>query len=241
MKIFLLLLSGVFSVTSSYSQSAKTDSITNLQVKNAVDLYNRFTDGEAPIFNGPEYIYYIFVMEGNPFFEKSGYTGGWVGFRGRIYKPVSLFFDIQRNQLVILNTDSLSPVVIQNEHVDSFHLYGHTFISLEKNNNENLYNTDFYDQLYNGRIQLMARRIKTMEQKIKNDQLTEIFYQKDRFYIHKEGLYYLVSNKKDVFKLFSDKKAALKKQMHKAHIKFRRKNFEDALIKTTVIYDQLTH
>lgn len=241
MKISLLCLICFFSLASSYSQSVQKDSITSLQIKNAIDLYDHFTDGQAPIFNGPEYIYYLFIMEGDPYFEKAGYSKGWVGYKGRVYQPVLLFFDIHRNQLVIRNADSISSIVMHNEYVDSFYLRGHTFISLTENRNENLYNTGFYDRLYSGGIQLLARRIKLMDPVIKNDQVTRIFYQKDRYYVHKEGLYYLVSNKKDVFRLFADKKSALKKQMRKAHIKFRHKNFEDALLHATTFYDQLTH
>jgi hypothetical protein len=241
MKIFLLFLSCFFSLASSFSQSVQRDSITNLQIKNAIDLYNHFTDGQAPIFNGPEYIYYNFKMEGDPYFEKAGYSKGWVGYKGRVYTPVSLFFDIHRNQLVILNADSTAEIVMQNENVDSFNLHGHTFISLRENQHENLYNTAFYDRLYNGHTQLLARRFKTMDQKITSDFLIRVFQQKNRLYIHKDGLYYLVSNKKDVFKLFADKKSALKKQMHKAHIKFRRKNFEAALVQAIAFYDQLTY
>lgn len=241
MKIFLICLICFFSLAPSYSQSVQKDSITNLQIKNAVDLYNQFTDGQAPIFNGPEYIYYVFVMEGNPYFKNTGYSKGWIGYKGRVYNPVSLFFDIQRNQLVIKNADNISSIVLHNEYVDSFYLYAHTFISLKENRNENLYNTAFYDMLYSGHIQLLARRFKIMDHAIKNDRVTRIFYQKDRFYVHKEGLYYLVSNKKEVFQLFADKRSALKKQMRKAHIKFRRKNFEDVLLQATEFYDQLTH
>lgn len=240
MKLFLLLLSCLFSIISSYSQSVHKDSITDLQIKNAIDLYDRFTDGDALVFNGPEYIYDIFDKEGNAFFEKSDYTKSWVGYQGRVYNSVSLFYDIHRNQLVILNADSVSPIVMNNEYVDSFYLYGHTFISLQKNSNENLYNTGFYDRLYNGHIQLLARRTKTLDQTIQDSRVVGVFSQKDRFYVHKEGLYYLVTKKKDVFKLFADKKSALKKQMHRAHIKFQRQNFEYALIKATGFYDQLT-
>src|SRR6185437_3707938 len=110
MKIFLLFLSCFFSLASSFSQSVQKDSITNLQIKNAIDLYNHFTDGQAPIFNGPEYIYYSFKMEGDPYFEKAGYSKGWVGYKARIYTPVSLFFDIHRNELVILNADSTAEI-----------------------------------------------------------------------------------------------------------------------------------
>jgi hypothetical protein len=50
MKIVLLFLGCYFSLASSFSQNVKKDSIAALQIKNAVDLYDHFTDGNAPIF-----------------------------------------------------------------------------------------------------------------------------------------------------------------------------------------------
>lgn len=239
MKIVLFLLFSLFSVSTSFSQIINNNPVTDLQMKNAIHLYNHFTDGNAAIFNGPQYIFYIFKMEGNPYFVTGSYTNGWVGYNGHVYNPVSIFYDIERNQLVLLNADSLSNIVMHNEFIDSFHLSGHTFISLKEDHKQNLYNTGFYDLLYNGHIQLLVRRIKTVQDKIEGLELIRVFYTKDRFYIHKGGIYYLVSNKKDVFRLLPDKKHEIKKMMRKKHLKLRGNTFESSLEEVTAFYDQL--
>jgi hypothetical protein len=241
MKIVLFLLFGLFSIPSSFSQSINNNPVTDFQVKNAIHLYNHFTDGNAPIFNGPQYIYYIFKMEGSPYFVTGNYSKGWVEYNRQVYNPVSIFYDIERNQLVLLNADSLSNIVMHNEFIDSFHLSGHTFISLKEDFKQNLYNTGFYDLLYNGHVQLLARRIKAVEDKIVGSELIRIFYTRDHFYIHKAGIYYLVSNKKDVFRLLADKKHEIKKMMRKKHLKLRGKTFESSLEEVTAFYDQITH
>lgn len=241
MKNVLLFLCSFFSLASSFSQNVKKDSISDLQIKNAIHLYDVYTDGNAPIFNGPEYIYYIFKMEGDPYFIQGAFSKGWIGYSGRVYNPVSMFYDIQRDQLVVLNADSLTNIVMLNEFVDSFYLSGHTFISLKEDRKQNLFNTGFYDLLYNGHVQLLARRIKTMEDKIESMTVIRVFSVGDRFYIHKDGLYYLVTNKKDVFRLLADKKHDIKKMMRKNHIKLNRKTFESSLVKVTAFYDQLIH
>jgi len=240
-KTIFLFLCGFLPLASSFSQNVKKDSISDLQIKNAIHLYDVYTDGNAPIFNGPEYIYYLFKMEGDPYFIKGAFSKGWIGYRGRVYNPVSMFYDIQRDQLVILNADSLSNIVMLNQFVDSFYLSGHTFISLKEDHKQNLFTTGFYDLLYNGHIQLLARRIKTMEDKIESSTIIRVFNTGDRFYIHKDGLYYRVTGKKDVFRLFADKKHDIKKMMRKNHIKLNRKTFESSLVKVTAFYDQLIH
>ena len=241
MKSVLFFLFSLFSLQYSFSQSIENNSVTDLQVKNAIHLYDHFTAGNAPIYNGTEYLYYNFKMEGDPFFLTGLYTIGSLGYESRIYDPVSIFYDIQRNQLVLLGADSLSNIVLNNELVDSFYLLGHTFISLKEDHKKNLYNTGFYDLLYNGHIQLVARRIKTMRDVIENLTITRVFSSEDHYYIYKDGLYYLVSNKKDVLRRFADKKHDIIRMLHRNHLKLKRKTFEVALVKVTAFYDQLIH
>ncbi|MEO8721048.1 MAG: hypothetical protein ABI297_06455 [Ginsengibacter sp.] len=239
MKITLFFLVCFFSGGSCFSQNLKTDSITDLQ-KNVIHLYNDFTNGNAPIFNGPQYIYYNFKMEGDPYFITGSYSKGWIGYSGRVYDPVSIFYDIVRNKLVLKNADSSTNIEMFNEFIDSFHLLGHTFISLKEDHKQNLYNTGFYDLLYNGNVQLLARRIKDIKEKMIPPESIRFFYPRDRFYIQKDGIYYLVTNKKDVFRLLSNKKHEIKKMMRKNNINLNQKTFESSLLKVTAFYDQLT-
>ena len=142
---------------------------------------------------------------------------------------------------MVWTADKRAMVVLDNDFVDSFELLGHTFIRLEEDHQQNLYNSGFYDVLYNGGVQFLARRIKTMDAPIKGNLIVRVFYPQDRYYIHKEGLYYLINKRKDVYRLFDDKIHDVKRLMRKEHVRIRRKNFEEATQKVTQIYDQLTH
>jgi hypothetical protein len=240
MKISVFFLPALFCLTFSFSQGVKHDSISEVQLKNAINLYNHFSAGNAPVYNGSEYIYYTFKMEGDPYFITGDLSKGWVSYSGRKYDSLSLMYDVARNQLVVASPQRFSRIVLGEEFVDSFNLRGHTFIKLIEDHKENLYNTGYYDMLYNGKTQLLARRIKTMDSPIKGDMVVRIFYTKDRFYIHKNGLYYLVNTKKDVYRLFKERQHDIKKQLRKQHLKFRHKNFEQSLTKAVAYYDQLT-
>jgi hypothetical protein len=241
MKILLFLISVLLFLNPSFSQSVKQDSISDLQLQKAIDLYDHFSADNAPVYNGIEYIYYNFKMEGDPYFITGDFSKGWVNYSGRKYDSLSVMYDVARNQVVILGYDQKSRIVLQNEFVDSFGLLGHTFIKLKEDHQQNLYNTGFYDMLYNGKVQFVARRIKAMNMKIEGMVVVRPFYVKDRFYVHKDGLYYLVNRRKDVYHLFDDKTHEIKKLMRKQHLKIRRKNFEQATTKVTALYDQLTH
>jgi hypothetical protein len=241
MKILLVFISTLFFISHSFSQNEKKDSISDVQIKNAVDLYTQFTGPEKPVYNGTQYIYYTFKMEGDPYFISGDYSEGWVGYKGRKYDSLFVMYDVNRNKVVIYGPDHSSTIVLGNDFIDSFNLWGHTFIKLYEDHKENLYNTGFYDLLYNGNIQFLAKRIKTRDNKIQGNLVVYIFYSKDRYYIHKDGLYYLVSNKKDVYHLFKNNLHDLKKMMRKNHLKFRRKNFEETMKKVSAFYDLLTH
>ena len=117
----------------------------------------------------------------------------------------------------------------------------HIFIHLKEDHHQNLYTEGFYDLLDNGHVQLWARRTKTISENLDYNTVIRIFSSKDHFYIHKNGLYYLVTNKKDVFRLLNDNRHDLRKAMRQQHLKFRRKNFESALVKAIAIYNQLIH
>lgn len=249
MKHFFFLLSTFFFLNEAFSQTQMKDSLTDKQVSNAIALYDNYTSDNSPIYNGREYLFYTFKMEGDPFFGTGIYgdgsvdfVQGWVSYNGRKYGLVPLLFDLVRNQLVVLSPDHKTPVVMLNEYIDSFSLYGHKFVSLKEDHTQNLYNTGFYDLLYNGQsVQFMEKRAKSLNPRIQGVAMITSFPSKNHFYIHKKGLYYLVTGKKDVFRVFGDKIRDLKKTMRQNHLKLKRKNFETAATKVTALYDQLTH
>ncbi|MGN6532335.1 MAG: hypothetical protein ACTHK0_11375 [Ginsengibacter sp.] len=241
MKNLLIILLALFGSVTAYSQSSQNDSLTNVQLKKAIELYDQFSADNAPVYNGRHYIYFTYKMEGDPYFITGNYTKGRVSYSGRKYDSVPLMYDVARNQLVILSPDKISAIILENDFIDSFSLHGHHFIKLLQDYKQNLNNSGFYDLLYNGHIQLLAKRAKNIDEQIKGDVLMRIFYTKDRYYVRKDSLYYLVSNKKDVFSLFKDKAHDIKKYMRKHHLKFRRKNFEEPMVEVVGFYDQLTH
>lgn len=240
MRIFQLFICGIFTYYSSISQGVSNDSLAADQSKDMIALYNQYTDGNAPIYNGRAYLYYTFKMEGTPFFHDDDLSKGWISYDGKNYDPVSMLYDVSRNEVAILMPDSNSRAVLHNEFIDSFHLAGHTFISLQEDHVQNIYNTAFYDVLHDGQVQLLARRTKLMQEILRDNPVVTLIYPNDFFYIHKNGLYYLVSNKKDVFRVLADKRNDIRKMMRRQHIKLNRKTFESTLTSVVTFYDQGT-
>lgn len=237
--IFLTLFGILFFYSPAFSQGLENDTISvNDQINHSIQLYNQFTGAESDIYNGREYIFYTFKKEGTPFFEVDSFATGWVSYGGKIYQPMHVQYDIVRDEVVVLNSDNISRIILQDEQIDSFHFLNHTFIRLEQNDKQNLNNTGFYDLLYNGHTRVLAARKKIITKAIYGNDLVRSFYSLDRYYVFKDDIYYLVANKRDVLNLFDDKRHEIKSVMRKQKIKFRQKNFDAALTAAAKIYDQ---
>lgn len=229
-----------FSLCSSYAQGPAEDTIAVKEaIKQSIELYDRFTGAEANIYNGGEYVPYTFVKTGHPFFDSDSLVKGDITYAGRVYHSIPLQYDIARNQLVILNFDGLSKIVLHNNAVDSFHFLNYTFTQLKEGVKPIPDNTFFYELLFNGHIRVLARRKKLFEDTFKDDDIVRVFHSQDIFYIYKEDRYYAANNKKDVFSILKDKKHEIKNVMRQQKIKFTKKNFEAGLTTAARIYDQL--
>lgn len=240
MRKLITLFAGLSFISLSYSQTGEKYS-SESDVTNAINVYDHFTGNNAPLYNGKEYVFYTFRMKGDPFFFSTKFSKGWVSYLGKKYEPVSLLFDLSRNELILLNADDRSAVVLHNELVDSFSISGNKFLNLQEDAAHHLTHAGYYNVLYDGSIQVLAKRIKTISPAIENDSLTQVFASKNDFFIRKNGSYYSASNSKDVFHLFADKRRELKKAMRQNHVKFKRKTFENSLVKSAELYDKISH
>ncbi|PUZ21607.1 hypothetical protein GA0116948_11051 [Chitinophaga costaii] len=85
------------------------------------------------IANGVEHIHYNAPIYENkhPYFNKSGFTLGSVTYFGTTYADKLLKYDIVRDELVTLYTDDTSQITLFPQQVDSFCVFGQTFVSLQ--------------------------------------------------------------------------------------------------------------
>ena len=232
--IFLL-----FFTATSFSQVLVNDSIfIGSQVKESIKLYNHFSGAESRIYNGRAYLPLQFKSDGIPFFQSEYLESGWVSYEGRVYDSINMQYDIYRNQLVILN-DTDDMLFLQNELVDSFHFLNYTFFRLPKKLQEKFKDVDFYQMLYSGKVKVLAIRKKDFRQTIVDMVIVRSFFTQDQYYIYKDGRYNAVSNKEDVLNVLKAKRNNIMSHLRRQKIKFRKKNFENALIASASIYDQI--
>lgn len=224
----------------SFSQQITGDStIVSAQLKESKSLYINYMGPQAAIYNGRQYVPYRFLMEGHPYYGIDTISNGWISYGGRIYENIPVQFDVSRDQLIIASLEDGSKIFLQNELVDSFHFFNHTFKRLAKDPQVNIESTGFYDLLYRGSVEVFALRKKNYLESFQSGKIVRIFNSHDLFYILKNGHYYLVKNEKDVFEILGGKRNEIKKLLRQNDVKFRRTKFEKPLVMATTFFDQL--
>lgn len=224
-----------------FGQNTVPDNNYDSSFSKAVALYNQFTDGNARIYNGREYLPYIFHSETNPFFNNPAFKTGTVYYEGRAYRNIALQYDISRDEIVIIGPHEFSHIVLQNDKVDSFKFQHHTFIKIIQD--AALYKnleSGFYDVVYDGHLRILVRRRKDLQSNPGEKEITYTFYNKNHFFLLKDGHYNNIKSRKDLLKVFTDRKHSIKKYWRKNKIKYH-KDPENAIVKATIYYDHLSH
>jgi hypothetical protein len=91
--------------------------------------------------------------------------------------------------------------------------------------------------MYTGRIIVLVKRAKYIEETIK-DELEREFLPKDLYFIKKEGSYYAVKNYKGLLAILKDRSREVKQYLRRNKIKYR-KGPENAIVKAAVYYDTI--
>ncbi|MDB5012595.1 MAG: hypothetical protein JWQ25_797, partial [Daejeonella sp.] len=110
-------------------------------------------------------------------------------------------YDLVDGSLVIQHFDKFYFIRLHSERVERFTLLGHTFIWLNSDSVTTAPSAGFYDLLNDGKLQLLAKRSKTIEEKALASGLERNINEFNKYYIKKEGIYYSIDGKSDLLKL----------------------------------------
>ncbi len=200
-------------------------------------FYNSKLDSTAFLFTGDEYVYQSYLKVGSQYFISDSLAIGSIRYNGQFYDHTELQWDILQNYVLTRSLDGYSKLILRNDLIDSFTIAGHTIIKMYENKAANLYNTDFYDVLYRGSTAVYARRAKETYNVIRNDKIVYHFKDMDKYYVYKNGLFYRVSNKREVLRLYSAHSSEINRAIRKDNLNWRN-DFEACLLTAAVQYDQ---
>src|SRR4029078_7096188 len=206
----------------------------------AIGVYYQNLREESPLYNGSEYLEYAYTLqEGHPFFQLPTFVNGNINLDGMMFHDVPMLYDIVKDQLIIQDFQRVYKINLPADKVQQFFLLGHVFVRLPRDSSGEI-KTGFYDQLYNGKIGLFAKREKKILEKYSNVQISKVIISENIYYIKKDGLYHTIKNKSSLLAVLKNKKKDVQQYLKTNDIKFKREP-ERAMIMAVKYYDQLTN
>ncbi|GAB3333519.1 hypothetical protein GCM10027299_41140 [Larkinella ripae] len=221
-----------------FGQSASADSsFRENAIRHANTRYVRSVTDQARFYNGAEYVGHSPAIKGHPYVDSLWRTGT-ITYDGVDYQNVQLLYDLVDDVVVVPHIDSVYRIQLQSIKVNRFTIPNHHFVRIVRDTARNIgLRTGFYDQLYDGRSKVLARRSKTIKSEFVQNTVKEEYLTENSFYIGKNGIFYPVKTKRSVLNLLADQKKTLRKYLRENRIKFA-KNREAAIVKLTQQYDE---
>ena len=228
------------------AQAALADSSSNQPAfNNATKLFYTNLGPQAPLYNGPEYYYYDPTIKGNAYFEEiNAFATGAVFYDGIAYSNVQMLYDLYDDKVAILYFNHYSKYSLIKERVKSFDFLDHHFININADtivNNKAGLKSAYYDEIYNGKMEILVQRYKTIQTNTGGTEGGERYFSPGKdLYLKKNNVYYSIGSQSDLLNVLKDKKKELQQYIKSNGIKFRR-DPEDAMVKISTYYDHLTN
>ena len=226
----------------SVAQTADRDSLLYLSAYNyAIQTYHAALTPETGLYRGGQYVDYAYLISGgHPFLGEGKIKNGSVLYNGILYEHVPLLYDLVKQQVVTYNPANVFKIALINEQIDSFTIGQQIFIRLRDSLNRTAPRVGFYEQLYKGRITLLKKEKKTMEEDVSNpaEGVKHLVYTTIFYYIKKGDIYYPVNTKRSLLYALGSRSKEAKKFMRKNDLKMR-DDKERTLLQISAWYDGL--
>jgi hypothetical protein len=228
-------------IDAAHAQSADSLDHTRAAYANVETNFYKAIGSKSRLYDGPEYTFYNPAIKGNAYFmDDFSWEPGSVDYDGYQYKNITLLYDMYKDQVVVLVYKSYLTFSLLPDKVKSFDLLDHHFVHIKKDTlNSTSVRSGYYDQLYGGKIQVLARRTKSIQATTTVVSIENYFLPAVDYYIYKNGNYYSVGSQGSFLDVLKDKKKDLQRFIRSNNIKYR-KNREDAMAKIAAYYDHLT-
>jgi hypothetical protein len=224
---------------------AVSDSVNTRPVfANVEDNFYIAIGPQSRLFNGVDYEFYDPSIKGNGYFlDNAAWNTGTIVYDGYRYKNVPLLYDIYADQVITLAYQSALKIQLLKDRVKSFDLLGHHIIYVEQDAAiPSAPKTGFYDELYGGKIEVLAKREKSIQHTNGfNGAIDSYFSATIDYYLYKNGTYYSISSGGSFLKLLKDKKSDLQQYIRANKLKFNKQQKEQSMAQVAAYYDHITN
>jgi hypothetical protein len=206
----------------------------------ALHQYHSYLNPETSFYRGNQYAVYDFQLKkGHPYFDEKRMYNGQVWYDGILYEKVSLALDLVQGTLITNDPYDFYKIVLFTGLVDSFTLEEHFFIHLKDSLNPSAPRNGFYEQLYRGRVLLLKREHKVIEQDLSSVQegVQHYISHTVSYYLKNGTVYYPVNNERELLYALKDRNKEVKKFIRSQKLSVK-KDKENSLIKALAWYDK---
>lgn len=168
---------------------------------------------------GTEYVKMFAPENGSPFFPVDKNLGTVI-YHGNRYDGVELLYDCEEDVVIIRDLLGQLKLRLVREKLDGFEVDGHRFIKLHLSRPDG----EFYEELHNGRRQLLVQWQKKMAYDTKQ---TSVYTLRKSIFLLQDGRRIPVDHLSDLLGLVPDKRKELRRIYSDQPFKFR-KNPVDA-------------
>lgn len=202
-----------------------------------LSLYARSLGEQARLYTGSQFVEYRYpMMKEHPFFGSPDAAVGTIWYDDMIYRDVPMWYDLVRDEVVVLNAARQIRIVLEGRRVKEFSLAGHRFTRIDT---VAALPAGFYELLYDGPSTLLAKRAKRYTEII--DEMTvklDVYPISPRYYISKDGGFQELKKPSQVKNLFPAKRRELDAFIKTNDLNFRR-NPEAAMAAVLAYYDKI--
>ena len=232
------LIFQLFQILPTQAQSSADSLLYQESISAIHRIYLTEMGDNAQIYHGSEYIRNGQKASGFPYFESDSMQKGSVNYLGNLYTDMSLFYNLVTDEIIIPNYLHNALLVLPPDKVDSFTIGNHVFLEMIHKQNQGLPTDGFYEQLFAGEPGIYVRREKRLVVGSGSEESKYIQY--NTYYLRRNGLFYLVDDKKALLNLLKDQDDLLKKFIRANKLKFK-KDLETSLVLTTAYYSRIKH
>lgn len=235
--IFYILLLHIIGYLPAKAQLISIDSASaNQPLKTALVAYDKLTGKSGSFYNGAAYQFFPLNIKGNAYFPGRLWQKGTLLYNHVNYYNVPLMYDIVRGLVVPKPFDNVFLFSLVPERVDAFSIGNHYFKRIVTDTTNNTLGTGIYEILYNGKTEVLLKRITTVQERTAAD---EYFEEQVYYYIRNNNTYYKISSKGSILKVLKDKKPALQQHIKQSGLDFRDQK-QQAFVELASYYDELT-
>jgi hypothetical protein len=217
---------------------------TNLvvkQLKSAGQYYTNKLVDQSRLLNGIKYLPYRNQdYTGNAYYNTTELQKAYIRYDDVDFYDIPVLYDLHKDLLILRRENDQGYMSLLNTKLDKFIVNNHTFIKIVADSTDKKIKTGFYDLLHDGRLQLLAKRTKAIEQEKSGITIRNLFIPYTKYFLQKGNAYHDVSGKNDMLKVLKDKKQELEQYIKANNLSFKNEEMEPSMIKLTNYYNQLT-